>query len=79
MSFTEEPQDAFHADFCAERLKTLSDPSRLRIIDVLRYGELSVGDIAEFLETQVASVSHHLQCLKLVQIVTSRREGRFNY
>jgi len=72
-------QDAFHADYCAQRLKALGDPSRLRILDLLRHGEMSVGDIAEFLETQVVNVSHHLQILKQTQLVTARREGRFIY
>lgn len=76
---TEQQEDAFHADYCAERLKALGDPLRLRIVDLLRYGELSVGDIAEFLDAQIAGVSHHLQILKHAQLVTSRREGRFIY
>lgn len=74
-----KPQDAFQADFCAERLKALSEPHRLRIIDCLRYGEMTVGDIALLLEAEVVTVSHHLKILKHANLVQVRREGRFMY
>ena len=70
-------EDAFQSDVCAERLKALGDPTRLRIIDALRAGELTVGDIAEILEVEVVMVSHHLQILKHAHLVEVRREGRF--
>ena len=70
-------KDAFQSEMCAERLKALSDPLRLRIVDLLRSGELAVGDIAEFLETELVTISHHLQILKHADIVEVRREGRF--
>jgi DNA-binding transcriptional ArsR family regulator len=70
-------EDTFQSDVCAERLKALSDPLRLRIIDALRAGELTVGDIAEILEAEVVMVSHHLQILKHAHLVEVRREGRF--
>jgi DNA-binding transcriptional ArsR family regulator len=72
-------QDVFDVDFCAERLKALSDPHRLRIVNALRYGELTVGDIAELLETEVVNVSHHLKIMKYASLVEVRREGRFMY
>jgi DNA-binding transcriptional ArsR family regulator len=71
--------DAFQSDFCAERLKALGDPLRLRVVDLLRHGEITVGDIAEFLETEMVNVSHHLQILKNAKLVTTRRDGRFIY
>lgn len=71
--------DAFQAAFCAERLKALGDPLRLRIVDLLRHGEMTVSDIAEFLEVEMVNVSHHLQILKNAKLVTPRREGRFIY
>ena len=72
-------QKVFDADFCAERLKSLSDPHRLRIVNALRYGELTVGDIAEMLEAEVVTVSHHLKIMKYANLVEVRREGRFMY
>jgi DNA-binding transcriptional ArsR family regulator len=71
--------DNFNADFCAERLKALSDPLRLRVVDALRVGELTVTDLAELLETEMVTLSHHLQILKHANLVESRREGRFMY
>jgi DNA-binding transcriptional ArsR family regulator len=72
-------REVFDADFCAERLKALSDPHRLRILNALRYGELTVGDIAELLEAEVVTVSHHLKIMKYANLVEVRREGRFMY
>ncbi len=72
-------RDAFDAAFCAERLKALGDPHRLRIVDALRYGELTVSDIAEFLEAEVVTVSHHLKIMKFAELVEVRRDGRFMY
>lgn len=71
--------DTFQANFCAERLKALGDPLRLRIVDLLRLGELTVSDLTEFLETSMVTMSHHLQILKHAHLVESRREGRFIY
>ena len=72
-------QEVFDADFCAERLKALSDPHRLRILNALRYGELTVGDIAELLEAEMVTVSHHLKIMRYANLVEVRREGRFMY
>ena len=72
-------QDVFQEDFCAERLKALSAPHRLRIVAALRYGELTVSDIAELLGAEVVTVSHHLKIMKYANLVEVRREGRFMY
>lgn len=70
----------FQSKLCALQLKALADPIRLKIIDVLRYGEMTVGDIAEFLETDIVTVSHHLKILKTSNLVKGRRDGRhMNY
>jgi len=44
-------------------LKALGDPIRLRIVDALRTGPQNVGDLAESLNTEIATVSHHLGIL----------------
>lgn len=69
--------DAFQSESCADQLKALSEPIRLRIIDLLRRGELTVGDITQFLESELVTVSHHLQILKQAGLVEVKREGRF--
>lgn len=71
--------DRLNSEFCAERLKALAEPLRLRIVDLLRNGELTVSDIAAFLEAEVVTVSHHLQILKRANLVAPHREGRFIY
>ena len=72
-------QEVCDTNFCAERLKALGDPHRLKIVNALRYGELAVGDIAELLEAEVVTVSHHLKIMKYANLVEVRREGRFMY
>lgn len=69
--------DNFQSKTCADQLKALSEPLRLRIIDLLRHGEMTVGDIAEFLETELVTVSHHLKILKNAGLVEAERDGRF--
>ena len=69
--------DTFQSKTCADQLKALSEPIRIRIIDLLRHGALTVGDLAEFLETELVTVSHHLQILKQAELVEVERDGRF--
>ena len=69
--------DNFQSKTCANQLKALSEPLRLRIVDILRHGEMTVGDIAEFLETEIVTVSHHLKILKHAGLVEAERDGRF--
>ncbi|MCA9061039.1 MAG: winged helix-turn-helix transcriptional regulator [Planctomycetaceae bacterium] len=71
--------DVFQADFCADRLKALSDPHRLRIVSLLQSGEFTVSDIAELLETDIVKISHHLKIMKHALLVQVRRDGRFMY
>lgn len=57
----------------------LSSPKRLMIIDMLGKREMSVGEIAESLETQPATVSQHLRLLRDKHLVTSRKDGQNVY
>lgn len=59
----------------AELCKTFSDPRRLIIIDELRGGEKSVGELVNVLEVPQAVVSRHLAILRDKGVVTTRREG----
>ena len=69
--------DNFQSKTCADQLKALSEPLRLRMVDLLRHGEMTVGDIAEFLEVEIVTVSHHLKILKNAGIVEAERDGRY--
>lgn len=65
---------------CAERLRALADPERLRIVLLLFEGEQNVGQIAAQLGDEVVNVSHHLGVLRHARIVETERQGRFvNY
>jgi DNA-binding transcriptional ArsR family regulator len=63
--------------YCAEQLKALSEPLRLRIVSLLREGPQSVSDLSDALKTELATVSHHLQILRNAGIVMTQRKGRF--
>ena len=69
--------DNFQSKTCADQLKALSEPIRLRIVDILRHGEMTVGDIAELLETELVTVSHHLKILRHAGLIEVERDGRF--
>lgn len=62
-----------HASVC----KGLADPKRLLIINVLRDGEMSVGDICEELELPQANVSQHLAIMRERGLVRARKDGQF--
>ena len=60
-----------HADIC----RALASAARLRIIALLRYGEMPVGEIVEALQGRKANVSQHLAVMRQRGIVQARREG----
>lgn len=59
----------------AERFKVLGEPNRLRILDLLREGERSVGELTEALDTTQANVSRHLAILRRHDLVERRKDG----
>ncbi len=56
--------------------KALADPSRRRILALLRDDDLAAGEIASQFTMAWASVSHHLQVLRDAGLVLSRRDGQ---
>ncbi len=66
-------------DELAERFRALGEPARLAILDVLRNGEHSVGQLVEATGQGQANVSRHLAQLHSAGWVTRRREGTFVY
>ena len=56
--------------------QALSDPARLRIVEVMKSGECSVGDIVERMEIQQSGVSRHLRILAEAGIVQMRPDGQ---
>ncbi len=64
-----------HRHFKAEFFRVLANPTRLRILDALRSGELTVGEIQEELGAEQSTVSQHLSSLRSINFVQSRRQG----
>lgn len=57
----------------------LSDPLRVKVLDLLRHQELCVCDLCEALEVSQSKLSFHLKALKEAQLVQSRQAGRWIY
>ena len=60
-------------------LKALADPIRRQILEMLKAGQLSAGEIAERFPVTGASVSRHLSVLKEADLIRDSREGKFIY
>lgn len=66
-------KDQFEAN--ANKLKALSDPTRLEILYLLSDGEMCVCRITPILDKPQSSVSRHLTVLKNLGFIKSRKEG----
>lgn len=64
-----------HADIC----RAMSNPHRLALLDLLRDGEQTVGDLADEAGLTVSNTSQHLSVLKSAGIVKRRKEGTTCY
>ena len=62
-----------------QTLKALSDPVRREILNLLKAGRLSAGDIADRFPVTAAAVSRHLSVLKEADLIRDTREGKFIY
>ena len=60
-------------------MKALSDPNRREILDLLKDGRKSAGEIAEQFPVSGAAVSKHLSVLKDADLIRDTREGKFIY
>ena len=60
-------------------LRTLSDPTRLRLLAILTQGELSVTALCDELQLAQPTVSHHLGRLRSARLVANRRDGKKVY
>ena len=59
--------------------KALSHPVRREILDLLKMGKMSAGEIADQFELTGATISHHLNVLKQADLVVETREKNFIY
>lgn len=60
-----------------ETLKALSDPTRREILQMLRSGSKSAGEISDHFEITAAAISRHLSVLKEADLIRDQREGKF--
>lgn len=60
-------------------IKALSDPSRREILELLKAGRLSAGEIGEKFTVSGAAISKHLSVLKDADLIRDTREGKFIY
>lgn len=59
--------------------KALNDPTRREILELLKNGEMTAGDIADKFNMTKPSISHHLDLLKQAGLVEAEKDGQFIY
>jgi DNA-binding transcriptional ArsR family regulator len=59
-----------------DAFKALSDPTRRKILQLLKESDLSAGEIADHFNISKPSISHHLNILKQAQLVQDERQGQ---
>lgn len=60
-------------------LKALADPIRREILNMLRGGRMSAGEISDHFDVTGASISRHLSVLKEADLIRDTREGKYIY
>lgn len=64
-------------DMLAKAFQALSDPKRLRILQVLLEGECCVCDLADAVDVSQSLLSFHLRTLREAGLVSDRKDGRW--
>lgn len=62
-----------------ETFKALSDSTRREILDLLKKGSMSAGEICSHFDMTGATVSHHLNILKHANLITDQKQGKYIY
>ena len=60
-------------------MKALADPIRREILELLKAGRLSAGEISGHFDVTAAAISRHLSVLKEANLIRDTREGKFIY
>jgi DNA-binding transcriptional ArsR family regulator len=60
-------------------LRALADPIRREILNLLKAGRLSAGEIGEHFDVTGAAISRHLSVLKEADLIRDTREGKYIY
>lgn len=62
-----------------ESFKAMSDKTRREILQLLKDGNMTAGDIAGRFSMAQATVSHHLSVLKDAGLISDKRDGKYIY
>ena len=60
-------------------LRALADPIRREILNLLKSGRMSAGEITDHFDVTAASISRHLSVLKEADLIRDERQGKFIY
>ncbi len=60
-----------------QTLKALADPTRREILNLLKKGKLSAGEITDHFDITAAAISRHLSVLKEADLIEDTREGKY--
>ncbi len=60
-----------------ETFKALADPTRRKILELLKERELTAGEISEYFNMTKPSISNHLKILKQADLVQDEKRGQF--
>ena len=60
----------------SKTLQALSDPTRQKILELLKKKDMAAGEIAKHFNITLPSLSHHLNTLKQADLVSSERQGQ---
>ena len=63
----------------AETFKALSDPVRRQILELLKKGQMSAGEIGSHFEMTGATISYHLKILKNADLICETRDKNYIY
>jgi len=62
-----------------EAFKALADPTRRKILDLLKNKDLTAGEIADQFEMSKPSISQHLKILKAAHLIEDEKQGQYIY
>jgi len=62
-----------------QTMKALADPTRREILNLLKKGKLSAGEITDHFDITAAAISRHLSVLREADLIWDTREGKYIY
>ena len=62
-----------------ETFKAIGDPTRREILDLLKNGQKTAGEIVDHFDATGATISHHLSILKKAGLISDEKKGKYIY